>query len=399
MVCTDASLVVRSLGETVTTVESPNDSAGPILILIDDFGQGGAQRQIAMMVREFVARGREVIVARYADRDFLESEIRGAGAKVLRLEGGGRLGWMRSLVRLARECRPAVICAFLVGPATLALLSDKLHRIDAPIVVCERCTDPAGRVGVKRRMSLALYGRADAIVCNSRRQADWLVQTRPALRERVRHIGNAVDLDRFASRLRGRELPSTGSWCWVGWSRPRAWACSHAPLIFFVRAPTPRTCLRSSGMASSMADGPRALPGRRCERGGHPVPAPVGRGRSPSLIGSADALLLPSVSGEGTPNVILEAMSVGRLVIATDVGDSADIVDSESDRLDRAAERPLRRWPSALVTARDRRCRSGSVSMSLRSCESPVSRRSLPSERITDDYEEACSRGSEFRWQ
>ncbi len=49
MVCTDASLVVRSLGETVTAVESPNDPTGPILI--DHFGQVGAQHQIAMSVR------------------------------------------------------------------------------------------------------------------------------------------------------------------------------------------------------------------------------------------------------------------------------------------------------------------------------------------------------------
>ena len=325
MVCTDASLVVRSLGETVTTVESPNDSAGPILILIDDFGQGGAQRQIAMMVREFVARGREVIVARYADRDFLESEIRGAGATVRRLEGGGRLGWMRSLVRLARECQPAVICAFLVGPATLALLSDKLHRIDAPIVVCERCTDPAGPVGVKRRMSLALYGRADAIICNSRRQADWLVHTRPGLRKRVRHIGNAVDLDRFVAApwsgtavdrilVLGRVVEAKG----VGVlaraidllrARPEFQGMPSVEWHGQEHGNGPRLC-RAAGASG---EGIRFLP-------------PVAN--VPSLIGSADALLLPSISGEGTPNAILEVMSVGRVVIATDVGDSAAIVDS-----------------------------------------------------------------------
>ena len=363
----------------------------PVLILVDDFGQGGAQRQIAMMVREFVARGREVIVARYAERDFLGADIVAAGAEVLRLEGSGRLGWIGSLARLVRARRPAVICAFLVGPATLALLAKSLRRLDPPIVVCERCTDSDGPVALKRRMSLALYGRADAIVCNSRRQADWLVQTRPALRERVRHIGNAVDLDRFASApwagtavdrilVLGRVVEAKG----VGVlaraldllrARPD---CQDMPPVEWhgqQHADGPELC-RAAGASG---EGIRFLPP---EEG------------VPHLIGSADALLLPSVSGEGTPNVILEAMSVGRLVIATDVGDSADIVDSEQTGWI-VPPNDHEALADALVTVRIEdveRIRS----MSLRSRKRIEEIASI--ERITDDYESVFERIG-VRWQ
>lgn len=366
-------------------------TVGPILILIDDFGQGGAQRQIAMMVREFVGRGREVIVARYADRDFLGADIAAAGAEALRLDGSGRLGWMRSLVRLVRERQPAVICAFLVGPATLALLSDFLHRLDPPIVVCERCTDPDGSVGLKRRMSLALYGRADAVVCNSRRQADWLGRIRPALRDRVRHIGNAVDLDRFASApwertavdrilVLGRVVEAKG----VG---------VLARALDLLRArPDCRDMPPVEWHGQQHADGPELC--RAAGASGEGIRFLPPEEDVPHLIGSADALLLPSVSGEGTPNVILEAMSVGRLVIATDVGDSADIVDSEQTGWI-VPPNDAEALADALVTATTEdveRIRSMSL------CSRNRIEKIASIERITDDYESVFETIG-VRWQ
>jgi len=45
-----------------------------------------------------------------------------------------------------------------------------------------------------------------------------------------------------------------------------------------------------------------------------------------SLLSAADALLSPSLFGEGQSNSILEAMATGLPIVATDIGDSAEVV-------------------------------------------------------------------------
>lgn len=223
---------------------------------------------------------------------------------------------MRSLTRLVRDRRPAVVCAFLIGPATLTLLSDRLTSLGCPIVVCERGTDPDGPVNLKRRLSFALYRRASAVVCNSMRQEDWLGRTCPALRDRIGYVGNAVDLDVFEFvpgpqrpvrrvLVLGRVVVAKG----VG---------VLARALDVLRARSDGVELPSVAWhGQQYADG---ATGR-----GIDFLAPVKD--VPALIRSADVVLLPSCSGEGTPNVVLEAMAVGRVVIATDVGDSARLVE------------------------------------------------------------------------
>ena len=293
-----------------------------ILILIDDFGQGGAQRQIAMMVREFTRRGRKVIVCRYADRDFLGDEISTAGAELVRLEGGGRLGWLRSLSRLARERQPAVLCAFLVGPATLALLADRLNRMPCPIVVCERCADSEGSISMKRRLGLALYRRAQAIVCNSERQARWLKGACPALRDRIGCIGNAVDLELFPASpppggpvrrvvVLGRVVEVKG-------------VAVLANALDVLRARSDANVVPSiEWYGQHHEQGLELCSDAGASGTGIEFMPPLVD--VPALLRSADAVLLPSLS-EGTPNVVLEAMAAGRVVLTTDVGDCSKMV-------------------------------------------------------------------------
>ena len=296
---------------------------GPVLFLIDDFGQGGAQRQLAMIAREFVDRGRHVIIARYADRDFLEPEIRDSGAEVFRLGGSGRIGWLRAIGRLVRRVRPSVACAFLKGPASLALISNRIRPWPCPIVVCERSLDHGTTVDLKRRVSLALYRGSAAIVCNSIEQSEWFVRNQPALAERTQYIGNAVDLDRFAFSEPRSTVPSEV--LVVGRVSEMKGVCLLARALQLLRGgANPTNAIRVHWYGQHHHQGDALVQSAGGSDRTISFAPPVSD--VPELMRRFDAVLLPSLS-EATPNAVLEAMASGRVVIATDVGDSARLVE------------------------------------------------------------------------
>ena len=275
------------------------------------------------MLPEFVRRGHRVVVARYAAPDFLESKIQLSGAEIVRLSGSTRLSWMRSMLRLLYGLKPDLIASFLKGPSSLALCARMIARLDIPIVVCERSLDPKGKSGPKQRLVRWLYGRSDAVICNSQAQCERIGSLSRRLHEKTYYIGNAVDLEAFPSTphpsgridnvvVLGRAQKVKGLDVLVDAIRMhnegRSGLTCKLPLVRWY----------GQGWEDVVGRFPTGLPDGGIEF--HPPVSDVSR-----LISSADALLLPSLS-EGTPNAVLESMSCGRPVIATEVGDVPHMV-------------------------------------------------------------------------
>lgn len=88
----------------------PNQSLQTYLFVINSFLAGGAERSLVELLPRLVDNGIRPVIACLAYREVgFEEEVRSAGYDVRLLEGHGRFGKVRSLRRLIRELRPALV--------------------------------------------------------------------------------------------------------------------------------------------------------------------------------------------------------------------------------------------------------------------------------------------------
>ena len=271
----------------------------------------------------------------------------------------------RNLVRVQalraafRRTRPDVVVSFLNTVNVLVLLATAGGRI--PVIVSER-NDP----GLKplprawRWLRNRVYGRARAIVVQTRRTAEWFP---PRLRQRMVVIPNAVALpDRPAPP---RTAPARGGTVLaVGRLEHqkgfdllvRAFAQAarqHAGWRLAIAGEgSQRAALEAQAAAGGIADRVRLL-GRQADIW--------------SVYAAADVFALPS-RFEGFPNALIEAMAAGLPVVAADCPTGPrEIVRDERDGLliPTEDENALGRALSRLMGDADLRARlaAGAVSV------------------------------------
>jgi len=208
----------------------------------------------------------------------------------------------------------AVIAAQLLGVPSVV----KLHGSDINVIT---------RLPGPRRLSAWALPRAQRIVAVSRALADEAVALGVA-RERIAIVMNGVDRalfhprDRAAARAELGLPPGVPIALYVGNLKevkgvqdlPAAWTrvsqdVPEATLVVVGAGP----------LQGELAAGFAPLGDRVRMVGAQPLPS------IPTWMAAADVVVLPS-HHEGTPNVILEALSCGRRVVATSVGGIPDLI-------------------------------------------------------------------------
>ena len=286
-------------------------------------GLGGAERQLTLLARGLARRGGEVAVACLSNqREPYGAELDRAGVSVTVIprRGSWDLGRLLALRAWLRQWRPDFLCAFgefagayghyagwgLRRPPRLALM---LRRSALPWTP------------LKLALVRHVFRRADLVCANSRAGRDYVARTFGLAAEQVSILPNALPqevADRENDRVAVRDS--------LGIS-------ADMPVVAYVgrQAPAkdiPTLCrtlerLALSGLrfrALVMGHGLDGPPAGTRFPGNSPIRWLGPRADALSLIGASELLLLTSRS-EGTPNVVLEAMALGRAVVATAVGD------------------------------------------------------------------------------
>lgn len=298
-----------------------------VLLIIDHFGAGGAQRQMVELACGLQRRGHGVEMFVYFPRyDFFRARLDEQRIPVhghdKQRSGSGRV--VTALARVLRAGRFDVAVAFL----STANVYAELARLAAPrthLIISERTSyhdDKSAAGSLLRRL---LHVLADRVVANSETQAAWL-RGRPWLRHKVSCIYNGVDLEGFRAAVPQAPQPHSLKLLGIGRVGPekniltliRALArfgvqCGYVPEVAWAgprdeSAAGQRYCAEVDALLASAP---------QVQRRWHWLGL---RRDVPQLLREYHALVHPSLY-EGAPNAVCEALAAARPVLASDVCD------------------------------------------------------------------------------
>lgn len=315
-----------------------------VLYVIDGLWVGGTERSLAEMLPALARCGVEPTVACLRRRrEGVEAEVRASGVEVVILDGPGLLRQVRSLRRLVRRRRPAVVHSALFRSNLVA----RLARATTPHTVlvnslvnvsygAARLRDPAIAAWKLRLVQLvdAVTGRL------------W-VDRFHAVSEAVKQA--AVEQLRIPERrvgvvVRGRDARRLGEPSEERRRRVRRVLGLHEAARVIVNTGRQEHQKGHDVLLAALAE-PRLAALRPvvlvCGRHGH-VSAALHRQRErlglgdavrflghrddvPDVLAAADAFVLPS-RHEGFPGAVLEAMALALPVVASDIAPMREIV-------------------------------------------------------------------------
>jgi sugar transferase (PEP-CTERM/EpsH1 system associated) len=248
----------------------------------------------------------------------------------LHKQPGLGLGIHVKLFKLLRELRPAVLhtynfaCAEYAVPAWAAGVPVRIHAEHG-----RDASDPQGLNRKHNFLRRALVPFIDRYVPVSHDLARWLDQVVNIPAAKSELIMNGVDTVRFAPQLPAASLPWAAGPFVIGTVGRLQDVKDQATLIdafalLCERRPEARADLR----LAVVGDGPlRERLAQKAQDAGVAdlVWFPGARNDIPELMRSFDVFALSSIA-EGTPVTLLEAMSCGVPVVATNVGGIPEVV-------------------------------------------------------------------------
>ena len=167
-----------------------------ILLYTDSLGAGGAQRQLCGLAVLLKNRGYEVDVATYCDIDFYKEYLDSNLVNNVVLESSnGLFSRINSLYKYIKTAKPQVVISYQETPSLISSFV-RFLGLKFYLIVSERSTTQ--KIGLHERVRFILYRWANKIVPNSFTQAKFLSDHDHWMRERIKTVSNYVDLEYFA---------------------------------------------------------------------------------------------------------------------------------------------------------------------------------------------------------
>lgn len=170
-----------------------------ILCVIDSLGSGGAQRQLVELAKGFKERGHEVSFLTYHPQDFYKGELLNINIKVSCIEEPNYLKRIWKMRIFIRRGRYDTVLSFLEGSNFICELAGLPFR-KWKLVVGERSANPTIRQSSKSRVLRWFHFFSDYIVANSYENIRLIKEINILTPNRkYKVIYNMVDLDRCKS--------------------------------------------------------------------------------------------------------------------------------------------------------------------------------------------------------
>lgn len=296
---------------------------------IDSMGPGGGQRQMVLLCQGLRDRGWRVRLAWYNQTAaFFEAPAGIDGHRIAR-QGRADAGFAARIAKLCTRRQTDLVHAWLAAPSMYAALASRLPNA-APVVTGVLCgPEFLDTVWYDGLCHLAAARMTSHVTANCQPALDWLHRKGIAA-ERTHFVGNVVDPALAARQpstpeqrqqvlqslgLGGGEAPIVCLGRFDRWKnqdglvrallqlRSRGVAVPPVVLAGFLEDEARVHAVRSMAQAADLAD---------------VLIVPAVRDVA-TLLEAARFSVLASHS-EGLPNVVLEAMALGQLVVATRVG-------------------------------------------------------------------------------
>jgi glycosyltransferase involved in cell wall biosynthesis len=320
---------VGELPSAVRTTASRRRGRLRVCLLIGQLGVGGTEKQVVLLADGLRRRDVDVTVVVLATKGPREAELRDAGVPVVYLGLVPVPGW-RALVQLASAvvrltryflgARPHVVHAFLFHSYVLGAPAARLAGV--PVMIAGRRSLDDFKRG-KRRMLLAesIANRmTHLLVANAYAVADCVRTGERVPSRKVRVIYNGLPAEAFTHAEPIRLNTGQPVVLCVANLKPgkgHNYLLEAGQLLRQRRMPC--TLVFAGGGSEHAALAHRAAELRLDVR-------LLGVRRDiDRLLARADVVVLPSTS-EGMSNAVMEAMAVGRPVVATAVGGTPELL-------------------------------------------------------------------------
>jgi glycosyltransferase involved in cell wall biosynthesis len=321
-----------------------SDGRRRVVFVINDLRRAGAETQLVRLATGLDrARYQASVVILKTQNDFAD-ELRAAAVPLTAL--GRRSPWdvmvVHRLARALASARPHVVHSFL--PFANLLTSIAAARAHVPcVILSQRASYEATLTPLWRRAARWSHARASHVIVNSEaaRREEIAAGFPP---ERIHYIPNGIDVTVAAAATdrAALGLPAGPLVVCLAQLAPEK---GHADLL----AAWPVVAAKVSGATLALVGDGRLRGSLEAQAARLGVLASVRflgfRHPAAPYLAAADIVVLPSRT-EGMPNALLEAMALGKPVVATAVGGVRELIEEDlTGRLVAAAD------PAALAQA------------------------------------------------
>lgn len=293
-----------------------------VLLVTENLGSGGAERQLVGLAIALRDRGHEPIVVTWFNKNFHKKTLESNNIHHILLTPKNKAHRIKLLASLFKRLKPDAVISFL----PMANESVSIASLLAPVnlIVSERSFTT--KWGVRRKLTNLIYRRAKYIVANSNNEAENIRSHCRALSRKVTVIPNYVDVNRFAPI--NKSIPKTLSkisFIGVGRVIPTKNLLNLLNALYIVKKQGVKFSFDWYGdtydidyykAVNKLIDDLQLVEDFRLNGECHDIE---------KAYQKADIMCFPSLL-EGYPNVLVEAMACGLPIVASAVCENPFIV-------------------------------------------------------------------------